>query len=108
MVQREKAEIAVLSPAPTANGAVTQSPGLARRAYPGKRIGEYPFQPQRGCGHGQTRGRAQPRWGWKIIRIRVPRVAQSEPDWPTSQPRAGGWNPVGIHRRFRQHLEVLV
>ena len=75
--------------------------GCEDRATLGKTTAEQ--QPQRGCG--SARGDvAQPRWGCKTSRS-PPRVARS------SQPWAGGHNPVGIGatggflcgRSFRQH-----
>ena len=75
---------------PNPNGIPPASPGLSRRRdYPGKRD-PLSFQPQRGCGQNDMSGNGHNpvgvggRWG------RLPRVARS------SQPWAGGCNPVGV------------
>ena len=73
------------------NGATSQSPGLAHRAYPGS-SSQNRFNPNGVAAFGRRRW-TQPRWGWAIWE-RVPRVAA----WP--QPWAGGRNPVGIRRNF--------
>src|SRR5438067_2345901 len=68
-------------------GIPAQSPGLRGTSYPGnsRATGHLP---RRGCGLG-WRTRAQPLWGWPSGAT-SPRVARS------SQPWAGGCNPLGI------------
>ena len=69
------------------NRAMSLSPGLARRAYPGSTFQDR-FNPTGVAAFG--RRRTQPRWGWASYRGRVPRVAA------LPQPWAGGRNPFGI------------
>ncbi len=47
-------------------------------------------------GRGSSGDGRNPRWGWLWFLRVFPRVARSEPDWPTSQPWALWRNPVGI------------
>ena len=71
------------------NGVVSSSPGLRGTSYPGE--APESFSTPTGLRHTATGG-PQPRWGYQIWN-RLPRVARS------SQPLAGGRNPVGILRR---------
>ena len=76
---------------PKPNGLETSSPGLRGTSYPG--FGTRRAATPTGLRHGWgvCRGGPQPRWGCEFPGG-IPRVARS------SQPWAGGRNPVGIQR----------
>ncbi len=65
------------------NGIMSSSPGLRGTRYPGCWWGGN-RQPQRGCGLGRRRERAQPRWGWPSP-PRFPRVARASQPWALSR-----------------------
>ena len=78
------------------NGIPSQSPGLARRAYPGN-AAPSKSQPQRGCG---SKGLTRPATplGLKPFLPRFPRVARGSQPWALLR------NPFGIRRRTPTEL----
>ena len=88
--------LAALRPIP--KGLHPPAQGCEARATLGEVVG-FSLQPQRGCS--SQVGETQPRWGWRVLGRRRPRVAS-----PTRQPWALGRNPVGIQQENRPNLWV--